>query len=119
MKYNKILKINTKQKYNVYSTSNINKIKKGLMDIEDIPDDWGILFCYDTSQYWGIWMKNTLIPLDIIWIDKYKTIVDKKTLLPKTENINYPKYKSKYVLEVKPGNFKGKIGDSISLEDSL
>ena len=116
--YNKILTVGNKN-YKVYVTSNRTEIKRGLMYIENIPNNWGILFHYKNPGFYGIWMKDTWIPLDVIWIDENKKIVDKKTLLPNTEIINYPKSKSKYILEVNGNTFDGEIGDSISLEDLL
>ena len=116
MKYNKILTVGNKQ-YKVYFTDNFAERKKGLMDLKSIPNDWGILFHYDTSDYYGIWMKNTKIPLDVVWIDENKIIVDKKTLYPNVEIVSYPKNKSKYVLEVNANTFIGNIGENILLEN--
>lgn len=116
MIYNKILIVNDK-KYNVYSTSDEVERKQGLMWLESIPNDWGILFNYDNPDYYGIWMKNTKIPLDIIWIDEHNRIVDIKTLNPNTETASYPKTKCKYILEVNANTFNGKIGEIISLEN--
>lgn len=41
---------------------------RGLMFREELPDDRGMLFPYDTPQPLSFWMKNTVIPLDIIFI---------------------------------------------------
>ena len=116
MKYNKVLIIGNK-KYKVYFTNNDTERKKGLMGLKKIPDDWGILFHWDNSDYYGIWMKNTEIPLDVIWIDENKTIVAKKTLYPNTKDVVYPTTKSKYILEVNANTFNGKVGENISLEN--
>jgi len=35
---------------------------------EKLPDDRGMLFPYDSPQPLSFWMKNTVIPLDIIFI---------------------------------------------------
>lgn len=42
---------------------------KGLMFRESLENDKGMLFIYDSDGEYNFWMKNTLIPLDIIWID--------------------------------------------------
>jgi hypothetical protein len=40
----------------------------GLMFVKNLDDDQGMLFVYPSSQPVGIWMKNTFIPLDILFV---------------------------------------------------
>jgi uncharacterized protein len=47
----------------------------GLMYRKKLAANQGMLFIYDRPQIYGIWMKNTLIPLDIIWLDTHKKVV--------------------------------------------
>lgn len=42
--------------------------EKGLMFATSLPDDGGMIFPYQPPQAASFWMKNTLIPLDIIFI---------------------------------------------------
>ncbi len=43
---------------------------QGLMNRESLPEDAGMLFVFNTEAERGFWMKNTLIPLDLIFIKK-------------------------------------------------
>jgi uncharacterized membrane protein (UPF0127 family) len=50
---------------------------KGLMFRSSLKQGRGMLFVFPRDDYWGFWMKNTHIPLDIIWLDKDKKVVYK------------------------------------------
>ena len=119
MKYNQVLNIG-KQKYKVYLTKDWKEIEKGLMFLTKLPDDYGMLLSYDEPDYYGVWMKNVCIPIDVIWIGEDDTILDKKTLQVNLENpestITYIDKKSKYTLEVNANSFKGEIGDKVEFE---
>ena len=78
----------------------------GLMFRTSLPEYSGMLFIYDKDQPQSFWMKNTLIPLDAIFINSKKEIVSIKTMTPcKTQQC--PSYPSsapaQYVLEVNGG----------------
>jgi uncharacterized protein len=79
---------------------------KGLMFRESLPEDAGMLFIFPYMDQHSFWMKNTLIPLDIIWLNDKKEIVYFATAQPCTEDpcSSYaPMQKAKYVLEVNEG----------------
>ena len=42
---------------------------------EHLADDRGMLFTFSQAQAWVFWMKNTKIPLDLIWINEKKQII--------------------------------------------
>lgn len=83
---------------------------RGLSGRNYLCDQCGMLFIYDTPDYYSFWMKETLIPLDIIWFDKDWQVVDylpfaqpqgarEEADLP----IYRPKQKACFVLEVPGG----------------
>ena len=79
----------------------------GLMFREKLDENNGMLFIFDNEVYQTFWMKNTLIPLDMIFIDKEMKIVNIKSAVPCQEDpcVLYKSSKpAKYVLEVN-GNF--------------
>jgi uncharacterized protein len=43
--------------------------RRGLMEVEELPDGSGMLFLFDDERTGGFWMRNTLVPLDIAYID--------------------------------------------------
>jgi uncharacterized membrane protein (UPF0127 family) len=43
--------------------------RRGLMEVEDLPDGVGMLFLFEEERSGGFWMWNTLVPLDIAFVD--------------------------------------------------
>lgn len=85
--------------------------QRGLMFRDSLDSNVGMLFVFEESSKYGFWMKNTLIPLDIIWIDENKTITDiKENVLPCESNQTCPIYSPSnnalYVLEINSGKVK-------------
>ena len=89
----------------------------GLMNRRHLDRDKGMLFVFDHANIYPFWMKNTLIPLDIIYINDGK-IVDITTLPPQNGN-NIPQYtpteKAQYVLELN-ANSGAKTGDEVKIK---
>jgi len=48
----------------------------GLMYRDVLPADRGMIFIFESDERWPFWMKNTFIPLDLIWIDASGTVVE-------------------------------------------
>ena len=55
----------------------------GLMGRESMPPDHGMIFVFEDSRQRGFWMKNTLIPLDIIYVDASGRVVSVKQMAPR------------------------------------
>ena len=52
---------------NVYIAADFDQQRRGLMFVRKMPDDTGMLFIYEDSGMHSMWMKNTYIPLDLIF----------------------------------------------------
>lgn len=80
---------------------------KGLMNREKLDENSGMLFVFSNETKRIFWMKNTYIPLDLIFISKDKKIVEIKEDLEPCRVDNCPSYtsetKAQYVLEVNAG----------------
>lgn len=79
----------------------------GLMNRTALPEDQGMLFVYENDEPRVFWMKNTLIPLDMIFINKSLTIVSIQQDAPPCVQDPCAAYSSAapaaYVLEVNGG----------------
>ena len=98
------------------------KRERGLMFRESLKENSGMFFTFDNDATFNFWMKNTLIPLDIIFISNDLNIVDIVHAEPCTEEPckSYKTSKpARYVLEVN-GNFTTKnnieVGDKIIIK---
>ncbi len=93
---------------------------RGLMHRRSLGKDNGMLFIFRQEGPQSFWMKNTLIPLDMIFISKNLVIVDIATMQP-CASYPCPSYTSRqpalYVLEVNAGYCRSHAiasGDKIS-----
>jgi len=82
---------------------------RGLMFVDEMPDDQGMLFIFPDQRMRSFWMKNTRIPLDILYIDRDFEIVSISADTPpcRARNRRCPSYPStgpaQYVLEINGG----------------
>ncbi len=87
---------------------------QGLMHRYSLPENAGMLFVFDSDGKWGFWMKNTLIPLSIGFIDKnwrLLQILDMKVAADPANGpftIYEPSAAYRYALEVNQGFFQRK-----------
>ena len=78
--------------------------QKGLMFQETLKDNAGMLFIFPKTEIHSFWMKNTFLPLDMIFIDENLKIVGIiENAEPMTTTSRAVNKASKYVLEVTAG----------------
>jgi len=109
------LKIN-KQTFLVKIAKTETEREQGLSNQKTLPGNEGLLFAFDKPGNYLFWMKDMNFPIDIIWLDENKKIVDITANLatstyPNTVSSQKP---ALYVLEINAGlaeEYKIKIGD--------
>lgn len=79
----------------------------GLMFRPSLPEDHGLLFLFESADFHGIWMKNCRFPIDIVWLDEARKVVDVAAEVPpcKAEPcpVYQPMHRASYVVEMGAG----------------
>lgn len=110
--------------FTVWVASNDSDRQKGLMFQTSLASSSGMLFIFQQSGIYPFWMKNTLIPLDMLWIDSSQKIVHiasavQPCLSDPCPSID-PATSALFVLELPSWSAQKlgiKVGDSIELKD--
>lgn len=87
----------------------------GLMEVPALPDGAGMWFAYDDDRTGGFWMKNTLVPLDIVYVgadDRIVSIADATPCTADPCQVYDPTGPYRNVLEV-PGGYLARIGAGV------
>lgn len=80
------------------------ELARGLMFRRELPDRQGMLFDFLTEQHVGFWMRNTLIPLDMLFIGKDGVIRHlHENAVPLSEETIASRYPVRAVLEINGG----------------
>ena len=101
--YRQIKSLPTIQGLDLEYAVTLEEQQKGLMFRKHLPKNKGMLFIYQKPGVYTFWMKNTFIPLDIIFIDSDGKVLSKETMQPHSlDRVRSPN-NTKYALEVNEG----------------
>lgn len=103
------------KEYNVTCARTEEERIKGLQGVTELKDDEGMLFFFEEPQTVGFWMKDTKIPLDIIFINEDFEVISVYQGEPENENIA-EEDNVKFVLEVNQGSGIEE-GDELDIEE--
>lgn len=103
--------------YSIEIAKTTSQRQQGLMWRTKLGAREGMLFVYPRVGTHRIWMKNTLIPLSVVWLDEHGIVIEVKLLLP-CESDSCPSFgvsePTKYIIELN-GETSGIMpGDNIS-----
>lgn len=94
------------------------KRSRGLMYRESMPSDHGMIFVFPREERLGFWMRNTKIPLDLVYINREGKIVSIHKLEPFDETTVRSEGPAMYAIELNRGTaekLKLKPGDTIKI----
>ena len=97
--------------------------QRGLMFRTSLAANEGMIFVFDVPGFYPFWMKNTLIPLDMLWLDPEGRVVSIASSVPPCKSDPCPSYPptadALYVVELVAGfarQHNVKVGDVLKLE---
>ena len=89
---------------------------QGLMYRKQLAKNQGMLFIFPEPDYYGMWMLNTYIPLNVAFLDKQGVILNIADMAPLTKESHSAIAPAKFALEMNLGWFKAhnvKAGDQV------
>ncbi len=94
----------------------------GLMYRKSLGESSGMLFVYEQPGPWRMWMKNTLIPLSVAFLDTRGRVLNVEDMEPETETAHGALGAAAYALEMNQGWFRRhrvRAGDKVEGLDRL
>lgn len=94
--------------------------QKGLSHVTSLPENEGMLFIFPKEGDYGFWMKDTLIPLDIIWVnDQFEVVHVERNVRPESyPTIYHSPAPARFVVETNAffaSTFNIETGDSVTI----
>lgn len=109
-------------RFQTYLANEPDTMSQGLMGVEYLPPDRAMLFDFGHERNVGFWMKNTLIPLDMIFISEAGVVVSiHENAIPHDVTTIASPVPVRYVLEINGGLSRGlglKAGQHVSARHS-
>ena len=106
--------------FTLKKVSDPEDLKKGLMFIKSLPNCDGMLFDFGRMKHNSLWMKNTYIPLDAVFLDNnYKIVGFVKDMKPHSLYSNKIDKESRYIVEINSGEIDSnnlQIGDKLEFK---
>lgn len=103
------------KEYNVKEAKSIEERRDGLQNVKELPQDEGMIFYFVTPQNVEMWMRDTLIPLDIIFINEDQEVIAVEQGKPNDDTL-LDHNNTMYVVEVN-SNSGVKVGDELEFMD--
>ena len=105
--------------YNLLIAKSEEEKEKGLQNVEEMDIDEGMFFDYrdDVQNEISFWMKDTYIPLDIIFVNENDTVISVKQGIPESEEL-LTEHNVAYVIEVNQDSGI-KSGDQVIIKDDF
>jgi uncharacterized membrane protein (UPF0127 family) len=114
------------QRFSTEFATNDETRARGLMERTALAADASMLFVFPDTQPRWFWMKNTLIPLDILYFDDNRKLVSMQLDVPPCKADPCPSYPSdlpaRYVLELPAGTARRigvAVGDELAVEGAV
>ena len=96
--------------FRVYLATEFEQQRRGLMFVRELPPDVGMLFIYESDAIRSMWMKNTYIPLDMVFARADGTVINVVTdTVPQTLDSHASTEPARFVLELNAGTAR-KLG---------
>jgi uncharacterized membrane protein (UPF0127 family) len=76
---------------------------QGLMYRSTMPSNAGMLFIFDEAATHCMWMKNTLLPLSVAFLDEHGMVINIEEMKPQTEDSHCARRPARYALEMNGG----------------
>lgn len=104
------------KKFKVREAKTSEDKERGLQNIDSLPKNEGMIFYWDEPQRVEMWMRDTKIPLDIIYISEDQEVIDVKEGIPNDDTLLSVE-DTMYVVELNKGSGV-QVGDELEFVDT-